>query len=224
MTRGQSNFIKVMAMLTMLIDHVGMLLYPEIELLRIIGRIAFPLFALQIGVGYRYTRSVTKYFLRLVIFGALLQGAYLFAYYVLRVDADPFMLNIFFTLAAGLLAIVFIERRLYALFALLIAAAAAMDIANGVIFMYGAYGIMMIAMLYVFFHSPLLTSLSLIGLTALHSFFGGGVNVQLFAVLALPFMLSGLELKINIPSWFFYLFYPLHLAALQGIAYLMYYS
>ena len=37
--------LKMIAIVAMLIDHIGAVLFPQIEILRIIGRIAFPIFA-----------------------------------------------------------------------------------------------------------------------------------------------------------------------------------
>lgn len=39
------NHIKILAALFMLIDHAGLILFPEIIILRYIGRLSFPLFA-----------------------------------------------------------------------------------------------------------------------------------------------------------------------------------
>ena len=52
-----NNQLKLIAMLSMLIDHVGMLLFPGVRVLRIIGRLAFPIFAYMIAEGCAHTRS-----------------------------------------------------------------------------------------------------------------------------------------------------------------------
>ena len=49
--------LKLIAMLTMLVDHIGLLFFPEIMAFRIVGRIAMPLFAYGIAQGYWYTRQ-----------------------------------------------------------------------------------------------------------------------------------------------------------------------
>ena len=43
--------LKLIAMLTMLVDHIGLLFFPEIMAFRIVGRIAMPLFAYGIAQG-----------------------------------------------------------------------------------------------------------------------------------------------------------------------------
>ncbi len=60
-----SNQLKTVACITMAIDHVGFLLFPNIIILRYIGRIALPLFAYFIAEGCLHTRSKTKYFLQI---------------------------------------------------------------------------------------------------------------------------------------------------------------
>ena len=55
--------LKMIATVAMLIDHIGAVLFPQIEILRIIGRIAFPIFAYMIAEGCVHTKSKKKYFL-----------------------------------------------------------------------------------------------------------------------------------------------------------------
>ena len=57
------NKLKIIACITMLIDHAGLLLYPNLLLLRYIGRISMPLFAFLIAEGCLHTRSKLRYFL-----------------------------------------------------------------------------------------------------------------------------------------------------------------
>ena len=60
-----SSALKLMACVFMLIDHVGVRLFPGVLLLRIIGRLAFPIFAFMIAEGCKYTRNKLRYFLQL---------------------------------------------------------------------------------------------------------------------------------------------------------------
>ena len=69
-------WIKIIAALTMLLDHTGMILFPDVLWLRIVGRISLPLYALCIAEGFRHTRSRIKYFLRIFVLGALCQIVY----------------------------------------------------------------------------------------------------------------------------------------------------
>lgn len=67
-----SNGLKIVAIITMLIDHIGYYLYPILNaetyyLFRNIGRIAMPLFAFLIVQGFFHTKNLKKYITR--IFG-----------------------------------------------------------------------------------------------------------------------------------------------------------
>lgn len=70
------NQLKIIACATMLIDHVGMLFFPNVTVLRMIGRVAIPIFAFFIGEGCRYSRHRKKYFLTVFLLGVGCQLAY----------------------------------------------------------------------------------------------------------------------------------------------------
>ena len=59
-----STVLKLIAAVTMFIDHAGLILFPQYRIFRIIGRLAFPIYAYCIAEGFRYTRNRKKYFLR----------------------------------------------------------------------------------------------------------------------------------------------------------------
>ena len=62
MSKGLTgNQLKLIAMVTMTIDHVGMLFFPQHLWLRLIGRLAMPIYAFFIAEGCRHTRSMPKY-------------------------------------------------------------------------------------------------------------------------------------------------------------------
>ena len=61
-----NNQLKILALLTMTVDHIGAYLFPRVMLLRIVGRIAYPIFAYMIGEGCRYTRNPKKYLLTIL--------------------------------------------------------------------------------------------------------------------------------------------------------------
>ena len=66
--RGLSaSTLKIIACILMVIDHVGVILLPEVEILRVIGRLSYPIFAYFLAEGCRYTRNKVKRFL--LVFG-----------------------------------------------------------------------------------------------------------------------------------------------------------
>ncbi len=73
------NQLKLIALITMTIDHVGYLLLPRVRILRVIGRIAFPIFAYMIAEGCQYTHDRKKYLLSMLSVAALCQIVYFFA-------------------------------------------------------------------------------------------------------------------------------------------------
>lgn len=75
-----SGFIlKLIAAVTMLIDHGGLMLFPGEGWMRIVGRISYPLFAWCIAEGFRYTRNRLRYFLQIFILGVGCQIVYTIA-------------------------------------------------------------------------------------------------------------------------------------------------
>lgn len=71
-----SFLLKIIAAVTMFIDHAGLMLFPHQAVFRIIGRIAFPIYAYCIAEGFRYTKNRLNYFLRIFILGMLCQIVY----------------------------------------------------------------------------------------------------------------------------------------------------
>ena len=63
--------LKLIGVVTMTIDHIGYILFPKLALLRIIGRLAYPVFAYLIAEGCTYSRYKTKYFLSVLGTGLL---------------------------------------------------------------------------------------------------------------------------------------------------------
>lgn len=68
-----ANVLKIIALIAMTVDHMGLMLFPEHIWMRVVGRIAFPIFAFMIAEGCRYTRNRLKYLLRIGFMGIGMQ-------------------------------------------------------------------------------------------------------------------------------------------------------
>jgi len=216
--RGFSaNMLKLIAIVAMVIDHVGAVFFPEVALFRIIGRLTMPIMAFFIAEGYHYTKNLNAYMLRLLIFGLITMVPY--AYYF---GYGPF--NILFSLLAGLIAITGydrsttqLQRIISLLVPMLVATVLQFDGQFIVIFLvfvfYRHRGkpkqiAIQMTMLYAVIEAMLISTTP-----APLSF---QVWVQLFALLALPliFNYNGDREPPLLPKYTFYLFYPVHIMIL----------
>ena len=74
-----NNQLKILALIAMTADHVGLQLLPQYNILRIIGRLAFPIFAYMIAEGCTYTKNRKRYLGTLAAMAALFQIVYFVA-------------------------------------------------------------------------------------------------------------------------------------------------
>lgn len=209
------NIIKWIAIITMVIDHTGAILFPQYEVLRYIGRIAFPLFAFLLVEGYLHTSNIKKYMVRLLIFALISEIPFDFALY-----SQPFYWghqNIFWTLFLGLVVIAIIDKapkRMNNGFILgFVAGVALMVVAHVCQMDYGAGGIILIFVLYYFRKKPWIAYI----LMAIIFLLGFGPP-QVFGMIAiLPMLLYNGERGKYSMKYFFYVFYPAHFLILQLI-------
>lgn len=96
--------LKIIALITMFLDHFGYAFIGEFSFFNVIGRIAFPIFAFQISEGYLHTKNFKKYLARLGSFALISQIPFTL-YYFKFINSKTITLNIFFTLFLGLLSI-----------------------------------------------------------------------------------------------------------------------
>ena len=73
------NQLKIVALLAMTCDHIGKQLLPQNEILQIVGRLAFPIFAYMIAEGCVHTKSKKKYFFSMFGLASVCQIAYFYA-------------------------------------------------------------------------------------------------------------------------------------------------
>ena len=104
-----SSFVlKLVALISMLIDHSGYVLFGQFSFFNYIGRLSFPIFAFGISEGYLHTKDLKKYFIRLGLFAIISQLPYYL--FISSITTDTVGLNIFFTLFLGLLSITFYNK------------------------------------------------------------------------------------------------------------------
>ena len=72
-----TGFLKIIAVLAMIVDHTAVVFFPGELWMRVVGRLAFPLFAWSIAVGAQKTRNISKYALRLLLVGVISQPFYM---------------------------------------------------------------------------------------------------------------------------------------------------
>ncbi len=97
-----SNKIKFIACASMLIDHAGLLLFPQLSWMRWLGRLAMPLFGFFIAEGARHTSDRLRYFIRTFLLGVACQAVY-FAEEILSGGVRSVYLNILFTFSFSML-------------------------------------------------------------------------------------------------------------------------
>lgn len=88
--------LKLIAVAAMTVDHISAVFFPTEIWMRLIGRLTMPIMAFLIAEGYHYTRSVKKYLLRLLIFAVISQAPYMLAFGITN-------LNVMFTLSISVL-------------------------------------------------------------------------------------------------------------------------
>ncbi len=76
--RLSGNQLKILAAVLMVVDHVGVLFFPTNMLLRIIGRLSYPLFAFMIAESAKYTKNKLKHFLMMFGLAVICQIVYFF--------------------------------------------------------------------------------------------------------------------------------------------------
>ncbi len=228
-----TSFLKLLALVFMIIDHSGKMLFPQIHELRLLGRIAFPLYAWCLVVGSEYTRNEWRYALRIAVIGLVSQPFFMAG--LGHTWTEP---NIFLTLLLGLLGIIALKEKQYfshiwgPVLVLVLGAILNPD--------YGWKGVFFVLILYGARKSR--SALAVTFLTFCLFWGSGGANTTFFgwtlpmpdnpdvaamitpflrtqtmAWMALPLMVFPTNTHWKLPKWLGYSAYPLHLAILAVI-------
>lgn len=217
------NALKIIALLAMTADHIGFILLPQYPALRVIGRLAFPIFAYMIGEGCRYTRSMGRYFGLLAGVAAVCQVVD----YAVTGSLYQCIL-VTFSLSVALIAALRRAREtasaarwlvaLAALGAVFFLTEALPQLLPGTDYAvdYGFLGVLLPVGVYFAKNK----TAKLCFTAAMLFLLGGDLgNVQMYALLALPllWLYNGQRGKWRL-KYLFYIYYPAHLAALHLIA------
>ena len=228
-----TNLLKLIAMITMLVDHTGKMFLSQYQIMRVIGRAAFPLYAYCIAVGCVYSRDRLKYLTRLILIGLISQPIYAvamghrtpqmtsvsFADHPLRAALNFYVESwyhpsIFLTLALGLLAVWAIrDKQIICLLAL---ALLVWKIQGKID--YGWRGVALVVLFYLFIGKwwlslPVVFSFMLWWAMQSRAYevFGIRFGIQMFAICALPLVYIPTYSRFKVNKWVYYLFYPAHL-------------
>lgn len=210
-TARNDDTLKFIALATMLIDHMGYLLFPQHFYLRMIGRLSFPIFAYLIAKGAVRTQHPGAYARRLLAFGLISQIPYnLVRHQLWWSFTEP---NIFFTLLAGLLMIYSLKHDHWAVKLMSLVPVLLVQPLN---LSYSYYGLLLILIFFLFDKQPLLMCAAF-GLATFQYSVQFSNNYQVYALPVLAIILFLPPLGIHVPKWVGYWFYPLHLLALFGV-------
>ena len=234
-TNRNTGLIRLIACLCMAVDHAGKMLFPQYPVMRLIGRLAFPLFAYGIAVGAVYTRDSTRYLSRVVLLALVSQPLYALglahensAMYAVDFRAHPLLgawtfyqnswqkPSILLSLSLGLIILICLRKKRWVLalgaYMLCERFAANLD--------YGIGGIRLMVLFYVLCEHPIA---ALAAVTAYmlawsqgsgYIVFGHEFGMRIYALPAAVFACLPLRGRLKLPLWFVYGFYPAHLLAL----------
>lgn len=217
--------IKIIALLTMVVDHLGVFIFPNNIYLRLIGRLSFPLFAWAIANGAVHTRNIYRYLMRLSVLAVISQIPYVLIFRILGINEPG--LNILFTFSLGLSAIILINKTKNTFFQILIIVLASL-LALLLKTDYQIFGVLSVIAFFLFFNKPLIKGAAYFFLVSVFYIFPLYANrfaenviktsylniFELFSLLSI-FIIAfynnrkGKDLKL-----LFYIFYPAHLILL----------
>jgi len=205
--------MQIIAMITMLVDHIGIVFFPDNALWRIVGRIALPIYAYGIVQGFFHTRSRPRYLRRLTVLALLSQIPYM-------ASLNTTDINTIGTLAVCLTVLLIAER--FEKWTAVACSLAGMLLLEALPFSYGSYALLLI-LLYRYLDAkywvPAHLALNLLSLA-----YNTGWQLQLFS--SVPtiffaygrFLLPDLRFKLVPPGWIWRSFYPVHLTVLAVLA------
>lgn len=220
--------IKLIALITMLIDHIGVVFYPTSFGFRAIGRLSMPLFAYCVARGFYYSKqhgTLKKYLLRMLIFSIVSQVPYHF------IVKDG--LNIGFTWLISLLllricTVKHTSESSYVIFRITICGIICFLLYFGFLPVdYGLYGVITPLLFYmlIFTGKENVSTYTLV-LACGWTFYVLAEHGPILQILSIfsAFILTvsiKFDKKIKLPKIVYYAFYPMHLLILLAIKHLI---
>ena len=220
------NQLKILAMITMTCDHVGLYLLPQFPVMRILGRLAMPIYAYMIAQGCRHTHDRRRYLLRLLGLGLLCQTVY----YAVEGSLYQCILMTFSLSVALIWGMDAAVRRpdparivtavgLFAAAVFLCQILPKLLPGTDYAVDYGILGVLLPVLVFCGENRRQELLLLAVGLAALAVSLGG---IQWWSLAALPLLALYNGRKGSYPlGRLFYIYYPLHLAVIYGIGWLM---
>ncbi len=210
-----SAVLQWIAVITMLIDHVGYYLLNDFEPFRMIGRLAMPLFIFMLVEGFKKTSSRPRYFARIFVTALIAE----IPVYLLHISVmTDYYHNILFTMLLSFLALYATEKGKFWFVAVPLVALAA----SAFNCEYGAFGVMLAVGFYlvnkyspkqIFVRFTALLAVLLVTMIPLASY--ENWPIQLWSICAvIPLALYNGKKGQRLPRYFLYAFYPAHLFAI----------
>lgn len=216
------NALKMFALLCMTIDHIGAHILNDYTPFRIIGRLAFPIFAYMIAEGCKYTHNKLKYFLTIFIEGIILQ-----IFIFLLSDSTHMNVLITFSLSIGLIYAFDYSLRsennynlVIPLMCIIFVMVICGELPEGFLseyfhIDYGFFGVMLPVMVYIFDNRVLKLLMFTSGLVFLSISMAPIEWWSLISIIPLAFY-SGERGKLKI-KYLFHIYYPIHIVIILAI-------
>ncbi len=215
--------LKLLALVPMLIDHTGHVLFPGVMWMRYIGRLAFPIYCFLLVEGFLHTRDLRKYMGRLAVFAVISEIPFDLAIY--GEFFEPAHQNVFITLLFGLMAISIMSivdvGNIWFNYVLRMLIAVPFGVAAQLMHTdYRWIGVGLITVMFLF-HDLEILKLGLGAVLMLPVFTNSIEYFGLISFVPMHFYNGRRGIPHSgygrVLQWFFYIFYPVHLLVLAGI-------
>lgn len=198
--------LKIIALITMIIDHIGY--FGDIEPLRLIGRLSFPIYSFLISRGIKKTRNIRNYLLRILGLAIISQ--------IIWNNAGVTTLNILFTYFLFIQMIYFVRSKKYVLASVTLL----IIIIVSPILDYGFYGFVLLLIFY-YIEDKYIRLILMLGAIIYFIKYKVLSEISLIALLSI-FIID----RYDKPKWYkkykkynklFYYIYPLHIFVISEI-------